>query len=148
MRLDDPAVIEDQLWTRWMASLIGSSADEMLDNDVISDYLEKKGMVDFGDYTFDSEQSEAVTAAQRRWLRSVGIDPGASSSITLSKFKAHTRLEQLRGSIVGRSGTCATRVTSSSTGRSTTTRRTPGRSPRARRWSRCTSSSSRTCRAT
>ncbi|WP_186813419.1 eCIS core domain-containing protein [Cellulomonas xylanilytica] len=105
VRLDDPAVIEDQLWTRWMASLIGSSADEMLDNDVISDYLEKKGMVDFGDYTFDSEQSEAVTAAQRRWLRSVGIDPGASSSITLSKFKAHTRLEQLRGSIVGRSGT-------------------------------------------
>ena len=104
VRLDDPAVIENQLWTRWMAALIGPAANEMLDNDVISDYLESKGIVSFGTYTFDSEQQEAVTAAQRRWLRSVGVDPGSSSSITLSKFKAHTRLEQLRGTLVGKRG--------------------------------------------
>lgn len=106
VRIDDVTVIENQLWTSWIASQTGAGANEMLDNDVIEDYLgpSGKGMVDFGRYTSDVDQAEAVTAAQRRWLTSQGVEPGSNPSVTLSKFKAQRRLEEIRSTVVGQSG--------------------------------------------
>jgi hypothetical protein len=113
VRVQPPTVIEDQLWTRWMASLTGHDANEALDNDVLEEYLGPNGrkMFDFGRYTSDSDQGEAVTAAQRRWLVSQGIKPGANGSVTLSKFKGHKRLEEIRNAVTGRTGRLTTPTT-------------------------------------
>jgi hypothetical protein len=106
VRLETAEAYEDQLWTRWMASLITEEANEILDNDEIEKYLGPRGkkLFDFGSYTFDSEQREAVTGAQRRWLAGQGIDPGKDSAVTLSKYKGYTRLEQVRAKVTGRRG--------------------------------------------
>lgn len=104
--VEEPTVIEDRLWTRWMSSLVSDFANEMLDNDVIEGYLGPNGkrMFDFGSYTFDSEQRAAVTSAQRRWLISEGVEPGSSVGLTLSRYKAQTRLHEIRRTVVGRTG--------------------------------------------
>jgi hypothetical protein len=113
VRVQPPTVIEDQLWIRWMASLTGNDANEALDNDVLEKYLGPNGrrMFDFGRYTSDSDQGEAVTAAQRRWLVSQGIEPGPNGSVTLSKFKGHKRLEEIRNAVTGRTGRLTTPTT-------------------------------------
>lgn len=105
--LKTPVEFENHLWTAWMASLTSSDANEMLDNDVIEDYLgpSGKGMFDFGSYTSDADQAEAVVAAQRRWLTARGIQPYSSPSAVLSQYKREQALDRLRADVVGKEGT-------------------------------------------
>lgn len=105
--LKTPVEFEDHLWTAWIASLTTSSSNEMLDNDVIEGYLGPggKNMFDFGRYTSDSDQAEAVVAAQRRWLLARGIQPYSSTSSVLSQYKREQALDRIRAEVVGREGT-------------------------------------------
>jgi hypothetical protein len=99
--------VELDLWTRWIAGLYGN-ANEILDNDVIQKYLTAKGMLTatgpFG-WLLDADQARAVTAAQERWLRAHNVEPGPNPETTLSNFKGHTRLLELRSRTNGRRGT-------------------------------------------
>jgi len=101
----DATTFENQLWTAWMASLTGGS-NEMLDNDVIEEYLGPRGkrMLDFGSYTSDADQAEAVTAAQRRWLQARGIEPPTADFMVLSQYRREHALDRLRATVVGREG--------------------------------------------
>lgn len=104
VKVDEPSVIEDQLWTRWVAGLAGG-ANEMLDNDVIQDYLgpEGKKMFDVG-YMSDSDQADIVSSQQRKWLIAQGLEPGGNPSVTNSRFKAQQKLQAIRNAVVGKTG--------------------------------------------
>ena len=65
----DVAAIERLLWRAWMAGL---KDPNVLDNDVLEDYLgpKKQGLVDFGDiYTTPWAKRDAVTKAQQDWAK-------------------------------------------------------------------------------
>jgi hypothetical protein len=105
VRADSPAQVEDQLWMRWIAGLQGG-ANEMLDNDVLENYLgpEGKNLWNIGSYMSDSDQGDIVSAQQRRWLISQGLEPGADRGVTNSRFKAQQALQALRSTVVGKTG--------------------------------------------
>lgn len=97
-----PVEVEDRLWTQWMAGL--GAQHDMLDNDVLEDYLGPKGknFFDFGSYTSDADERGAIASAQLRWLEQNGITPGPNPE---TQFLAEMAVRRVRSAVVGKRGT-------------------------------------------
>lgn len=101
--IEEPVAIENRLWLAWMASLEGS-AHNMLDNDVLEEYLGPEGkglMADFGTYTTDAETADAAAQARRQWLTENGITPGTYPD---TQYRVEMKLRQMRRDLTGRPG--------------------------------------------
>jgi Domain of unknown function (DUF4157) len=109
IKIETPTQIENRLWNAWMSSLSGD-AHNMLDNDVLEEYLgpNGKGLIDFGSYTSDDDTKQAVSEAQVRWLRDNGIEPGSHPS---SQYHGHLHMADLKRRVVGKNGTITGRRT-------------------------------------
>ena len=56
--------MEKDIWVMWMSTLEEDS--NILDLDAIENHLKSLGIVDFGDYTFDAEENEAIRDAKSK----------------------------------------------------------------------------------
>jgi hypothetical protein len=109
---EHPDLIERRLWTNWMAKL--GDDHELIENEVIKDYLTAKGMVEviarYRPAAAGAEELEIVDTrkevlgAQRRWLSERGIDPGTDKRETRSRFEAFQTLDDLRRKALGKTG--------------------------------------------
>lgn len=97
-----PVEVEDRLWTQWMAGL--GVQHDMLDNDVLEEYLGPKGknLFDFGSYTSDADERGAIAAAQVRWLEQNGLTPGPHPE---TQYLAEMAVRRVRSAVVGKRGT-------------------------------------------
>ena len=95
--------IERLIWTNWMASLSGD-ANEVLDNDVIQDYLTSKGLIAPGSYMSDSDQADAVTNARKEVLRQRGINADGPGVAIDSIYRREMKLDELRRRLLNKRG--------------------------------------------
>jgi hypothetical protein len=119
---DSPEIIENRLWTNWIAYLQPGESG-MLKNRAIYRHLRSKGLLAGKEVSVDVHNADGeaqvfivddtmtINDAKERWLAERGVAPGANVGETDTRFKAqHSRfraqqaLDKLRPKVVGRSG--------------------------------------------
>lgn len=114
---EEPNAYELKLWNNWIPSLLGKK-NELLDNDVIQDYLGPKGKNLIADYTYmsDNDQAKEVLKAQRRWLDERGIPVGSEGAVP-QVYNAHSTKERVQAQVQGKTGTIVSSAPGTGRGR-------------------------------
>jgi len=103
VEIDDADVIERRLWTTWMATL-ERGTNEVLDNDVIQEYLTGKGLIEDVGYMSDEDQAAIAGQARRDWLTARGLEVPERKDLVDNLYRREMKLDELGRRLLGKHG--------------------------------------------
>lgn len=105
----DVDTLENKLWTNWLASRNTRPEKDLIDNDVLEDYLVQRGIMKSpGKYMSDQDEDDAVVEAQKKVLKDHHVEAPSDPAKVASLYRREMKCDEMKRALIGKEGVIET----------------------------------------